>query len=67
MREKPSISQVYEEVRAIRKMLEELSEKAILQGLASESVNKKKAKELDQIIEEVKQGKFVPLTKLKRG
>ena len=64
---KPSIGQVYKEVRAIRRILEDLSEKVILRELYAESVSKEEGKELDQAMEEVKRGKFVPLQKAKRG
>ncbi|MBI2126214.1 MAG: hypothetical protein HYU02_02730 [Thaumarchaeota archaeon] len=67
MAEKPSIGQVYKEVKAIRRILEDLSEKGILRELDTESVSKEEGKELDEALEEVKRGKFVPLQKAKRG
>ena len=67
MPEKASISQVYKEVKTIRRILEELSEKGILQSLAAESITEEEKRELDEALEEVKQGKFVPLRKGKRG
>ena len=67
MAEKPSIGQVYKEVKAIRRILEDLSEKGILRELDTESVSKDEGKELDEALEEVKRGKFVPLQKAKRG
>jgi ribosomal protein S19E (S16A) len=67
MPEKASISQVYKEVKTIRRILEELSEKGILQSLAEESITEEEKRELDKSLEEVKQGKFVPLRKQKRG
>ena len=44
MTEKPSIGQVYKEVRVIRRILEDLSEKVILRELYAESVSKEKGK-----------------------
>ncbi len=67
MAEKPSIGQVYKEVKAIRRILEDLSEKGILRELGTESVSEKEGKDLDEALEEVKRGKFVPLQKAKRG
>ena len=67
MAEKPSIGQVYKEVKAIRRILEDLSEKGILRELNTEAVSEKEGKELDKALEEVKRGKFVPLQKAKRG
>ena len=61
-----SISQVYKEVRAIRKILEELSEKALLQSLATEPISKGESRELDKAFEKVRRGKFVTLQKVKR-
>ena len=67
MTEKPSIGQVYKEVKAIRRILEDLSEKGLLGELDSESVSEEEGKELDEALGEVRRGKFVPLQKAKRG
>lgn len=64
---KPSIGQVYKEVKAIRKILEDLSEKGILRELGTESIGEEEGKELGEALEEVKRGKFVPLRKAKRS
>lgn len=62
-----SITKVYKEVRAIRRILEELSEKGVLQSLAEEPITTEEGKELDRALEEVKRGRFVPLEKVVRG
>ncbi len=67
MAEKVSIAAVYREVKTIRRMLEELSEKGILASLSSEPITKEESKELTQALEDIKRGKFVPLSKIKRG
>ncbi len=67
MVEKANIAAVYKEVKVIRRILEELSEKGILASLDSESVTEAESKELDQALEEVRRGKSVPLNKIKRG
>lgn len=67
MTERPSIDQVYKEVKAIRRILEDLSEKGILRELDTETISEEEGKELDGALEEVKHGKFVPLQKTKRG
>lgn len=67
MTEKPSIGQVYKEVKAIRKILEDLSEKGILRELGTESIGEGEGKELDETLREVERGKYVPLQKAKSG
>lgn len=67
MVEKANIAAVYKEVKIIRRILEELSEKGILASLDSESITEAESKELDQALEEVRRGKSVPLNKIKRG
>ncbi len=67
MTEKPSIGRVYKEVKAIRRILEDLSEKGILRELATESIGEEEGKELDEALGEVKHGKFVTLQKAKSG
>jgi hypothetical protein len=67
MTQKVGIAEVYREVKGIRKILEELSEKGILQSLASESINEEEDKEIDGLLKEVKKGRFVSLSKVKRG
>ncbi|MBI2938502.1 MAG: hypothetical protein HYY22_09875 [Thaumarchaeota archaeon] len=66
MAEKASITEVYKEVKAIRKILEELAEKGILESLASESITEEERNEIDQALEETRRGKAVPLSKIKR-
>jgi len=67
MTEKPSIGQVYKEVKAIRRILEDLSEKGILRELGTESIGEEEGKELDEALRDVKRGKFVTLQKAKSG
>lgn len=67
MVEKVNIATVYKEVKVIRRMLEELSERGILASLDSEPITEAECKELDQALEEVRGGKFVPLNKVKRS
>ena len=67
MAQKVSIAEVYKEVKSIRRILEQLSEKGILQSLSSETITEEEGKELDRALIEVKKGKFVPLSKVKRG
>ena len=66
MPERISIKQVYQEVKAIRRILEELSEKGILQSLATEPITEMESKELDETLAEVERGEFLPLRKVKR-
>jgi len=67
MTEKPSIGRVYKEVKAIRRILEDLSEKGILRELGTESIGEEEGKELDEALGEVRRGKFVTLQKAKSG
>ncbi|MBI2183852.1 MAG: hypothetical protein HYU39_02715 [Thaumarchaeota archaeon] len=67
MTQRVSIGEVYREVKSIKKILAELSEKGILQSLASETITKEEGKEIDRLLGEVKKGKLVPLRRVKRG
>ena len=67
MVEKVSVASVYKEVEAIRRMLEDLSERGILASLDSEPITEAERKKLDQACEEVRRGKSVSLSKIKRS
>ena len=61
MSESVTLEMVYREVRNIRKMLEELAEKSIVNVLPEEEVSEEEWRELGEAEEEIKKGEYVTL------
>jgi len=61
-----TLEMVYREVRAIRQMLEELAEKALINVLPEEEVDEEELKELEEAEEEIKRGDYVTLEEAKK-
>ena len=66
MSESVTLEMVYREVRNIRKMLEELAEKAIINVLPEEEIGEEEWRELREAEEEIRKGDYVKLEEAKK-
>ena len=57
---------VYREVKAIRQMLEEFAEKALINVLPEEEVDEEELREIEEAEEEIKRGEYVTLEEAKK-
>lgn len=66
MSESVTLEMVYKEVRNIRKMLEELAEKAVINVLPEEEIGEEEWRELKEAEEEIRKGDYVKLEEAKK-
>lgn len=61
-----TLEMIYEEVRSVRRMLEDLVEKAVVNVLPEEEVGDEEWEEIREVESEMERGEYVELEELKR-
>ena len=59
-----TLEKVYEEVKAVRKILEDVSERIILTSLPEEKLRREERAEVEEAMKEAERGELIPLNEL---